>query len=1074
MKFKQLIAASIFATSLAVSFVVNPNKETIKAEAIGNYSTDANTYYNGITATSGKQLAAQLHDLITSTHRYYTSYDDNGKNLYQQNTDQYYENGAKVNGYIYEFYSGAKWSNAWVPNNTGGYNREHCWCQSNSVNTAGKQMWGTSGGGSDMHHLRPVEKDLNSTRGNHPYGEIDGRSGYERYPKKSDGTYSSMVGGYFKNGLDVFEPIDSKKGDVARIILYTYLHYNSYTISDLFGSYGTTDGNSNYSAYFSTSLLSLTKITNQTTESKAVEMLLKWNTNDPVDDIERRRNEQVATYQGNRNPFIDNSTYADAIWGNSIGITSISKTSVSLTTGETATIKAVSSNGANIKWTTSNSSVCSISSDTSASNADITLTASGVGSATITAKVTISGTTYSKTCDVTVSAPKTLASISASGQKITFTKGSDFEFDGVVTATYEDSSTANVTPKCTFTGYDLSVLGDQTVTISYTEGSKTKTTSYIITVKDSSIPEGDATLYSGALTEGYYVIYYNGKAMKNTVSSNRLDYSSVTPVNDVISSPDSSIVWHIEPSGDYWTIYNSAVDKYAAGNGTKNQGALIDSIDDKSKWTVTGTSTYEFVNKNNSSSSVNANLRNNGTYGFACYSASTGGALSLYRVNEGSAVVLSSISLDTTNVQKIFTVGDTFNYDRLVVTAHYSDESYEELDSYDVTAPSLATTGNKDVTVSYKENGVTKTSTYQITVNAQAPTSISATANKTFYVGEAITKSDISVEDNLGNEIDSFTFLNNNYQFTYSDASSGGSLTNKTFASSITYLTFTCSLTVQVQRKARESVGSVDDELNRTFTGITGTTYSDWSDKAGSNSSAIYAGNSAGGNESIQLRSNNSNSGIVSTASGGTLTKVTVTWNSNTSSGRTLNVYGKNTAYSAATDLYNTTNQGTLLGTIVCGTSTELTISDSYTFVGVRSASGAMYLTNITFTYGSEDSATNVANFIMYEDTDNQCLTKITTSKGYFEGLTSAERNTFMTSSDYVISTARKRLEAWARHQGKTIDYVNGDYSISNTSRIPAVLNSSINNTTIIVVVIVGIAVIAIGGYFLLRKKKVD
>ena len=63
-------------TGLAVSFSKAKNIE--KAQAIGNYSTDASTYYNSITATSGTQLAAQLHDLITSTHRYYTSYDDNG------------------------------------------------------------------------------------------------------------------------------------------------------------------------------------------------------------------------------------------------------------------------------------------------------------------------------------------------------------------------------------------------------------------------------------------------------------------------------------------------------------------------------------------------------------------------------------------------------------------------------------------------------------------------------------------------------------------------------------------------------------------------------------------------------------------------------------------------------------------------------------------------------------------------------------------------------------------------------------------------------------------------------------
>ena len=143
-----------------------------------------------------------------------------------------------------------------------------------------------------------------------------------------------------------------------------------------------------------------------------------------------------------------------------------------------------------------------------------------------------------------------------------------------------------------------------------------------------------------------------------------------------------------------------------------------------------------------------------------------------------------------------------------------------------------------------------------------------------------------------------------------------------------------------------------DDVLNQSFTGITGTSYSAFSGKTGT-SGAVYAGNCAGGNSSIQLRSNNNNSGVVTTTSGGTAKKVTVTWNSNTTSGRTLNVYGKNSAYSAASELYNTSSQGTLIGTIVCGTSTELTISDEYAFIGFRSNSGAMYLDEVKITWGS-------------------------------------------------------------------------------------------------------------------------
>ena len=149
---------------------------------------------------------------------------------------------------------------------------------------------------------------------------------------------------------------------------------------------------------------------------------------------------------------------------------------------------------------------------------------------------------------------------------------------------------------------------------------------------------------------------------------------------------------------------------------------------------------------------------------------------------------------------------------------------------------------------------------------------------------------------------------------------------------------------------------TVTDELTQSWTGISGTNYSTWSGKT-STSDAVYAGNSAGGNNSIQLRSSNSNSGVVTTTSGGKAKKITVAWNSNTTSGRTLNVYGKNSAYSAATDLYNANNQGTLIGTIVCGTTTSLTITDDYEYIGFRSASGAMYLDKVEIVWEPESAS---------------------------------------------------------------------------------------------------------------------
>ena len=150
--------------------------------------------------------------------------------------------------------------------------------------------------------------------------------------------------------------------------------------------------------------------------------------------------------------------------------------------------------------------------------------------------------------------------------------------------------------------------------------------------------------------------------------------------------------------------------------------------------------------------------------------------------------------------------------------------------------------------------------------------------------------------------------------------------------------------------------GSVTDVLNWQATGSP-TNYADWTYNAPSG--AVYKGQSSGTYQSIQLRSNNNNSGIVTTTSAGKVTKVTVTWNNNTQNGRTLNVYGKNTAYTAATDLYGD-NAGTLLGTIVKGTSTELNITGNYAFIGLRSASSAMYLDEIDITWAGGEVPTPV------------------------------------------------------------------------------------------------------------------
>ena len=163
--------------------------------------------------------------------------------------------------------------------------------------------------------------------------------------------------------------------------------------------------------------------------------------------------------------------------------------------------------------------------------------------------------------------------------------------------------------------------------------------------------------------------------------------------------------------------------------------------------------------------------------------------------------------------------------------------------------------------------------------------------------------------------------------------------------------TVTYSLTVNAASET-PSGDEVSDVLTQSWTGVSGTSYSGWSGKTAT-SDAVYAGNSAGGNSSIQLRSSNNNSGIITTASGGKAKSVTVEWNSNTASGRTIDIYGNNSAYSSAADLYSTlgTTQGAKLGSIACGTSTSLTITQDCEYIGIRSNNGALYLDKITIVW---------------------------------------------------------------------------------------------------------------------------
>jgi len=239
--------------------------------AVSNPDPDPNpnigTYYDSASGLTGSALKSALHNII----------DDHTELSYSQlwdalrNTDQDPNNQMNV----IEIYTGRSISK----NSNGGFvdqwNREHVWAKSHGG-------FGTSrGAGTDLHHIRPADVSVNSSRSN-----LDFDNGGTYHHEATECRLDS----------DSFEPRDAVKGDVARMIFYMAVRYE--------GDSGEVD-------------LELAQSVNNGSAPLhgKLSTLLQWHQQDPVSDWERNRNNIIyEDYQGNRNPFIDHPEWVGEIW----------------------------------------------------------------------------------------------------------------------------------------------------------------------------------------------------------------------------------------------------------------------------------------------------------------------------------------------------------------------------------------------------------------------------------------------------------------------------------------------------------------------------------------------------------------------------------------------------------------------------------------------------------------------------------------------------------------------------------------------------------------------------------------
>ena len=634
-----VLCSSILALG-AISLSIVRNNKSSNVLATGNYSQSVNDYYSSISwDLTGASLKTALFNKIKITTAGWS---------YDGLWEAYKTSDVRPDGtHFWDIYSdwtdytlNDKRINASYKKEGDSINREHVIPQS-SFNEAAPMK-------SDIHHVLPSDGYVNNRRSAYPHGIVTGSPTYTSHDGCKLGSGATGQG-------TVFEPMDHYKGDIARIYFYFVTCYQDKMSSNSFNAFDKSTYPSIKSIYLST--------------------YLQWAKDDPVSEKEIIRNQAAYVGQGNRNPFIDCPYAVGAIWdpdhatdyGNKGEYTSgegisISKSSVSLISGSSTTITATTTNSSNITWTTSNSSVAAISSSSTLSGGNLTITAGTSGTATVSATATIGGKVYTKSCTVNVSATKQVVSISVSGQQTAFTVDDTFTFGGVVTATYNDETTENVTSSSSFTGYDMSSTGNQTVTVSYSYGGVTATTSYGIIVNTAggggSEDISDYTVSTDVLTSSNVV---NGMKVAFGTSPTNLATGIDSNWIRLSTSQSDWLVFTLEGDSSGFTLKHGELYIYCSG-------------EKKVSFNESG-STLKIIANNLVNSSVGGTFYYNGS-GLRPYTSGSYTEAYLYPLIPNKSLV--EIDIDTYPNKTTYTVGDKFDPTGLVISRTYDDSSSDK------------------------------------------------------------------------------------------------------------------------------------------------------------------------------------------------------------------------------------------------------------------------------------------------------------------------------------------------------------------------------------------------------------
>ena len=555
-------------------------------------------------------------------------------------------------------------------NNHSAVNREHVWPKSHG-------SFVEENAGCDLHHLRPANAGLNSTRNNYVMANVLAEN-----PNCSTKDFDGKTVLWYDSDARRVEVADNVKGDVARILLYVYTRWGqpNLCVNVPADQLPTNDsGSSNDGIRVMDNL----------------DTLLSWCAIDPVDAWEMGRNDRVQDVQGNRNVFIDYPELAWLMFGQDVPAGMDTPSGNAANSGTTYTVTAASNNDA---WGTVEAQgtrvVCTPAEGYSLDHVELTPADA--------AEVIVNGNIVKLnniTADVAVTvyfAPKTAASISYLlpegavaenaavngfvGDPIVLpavtgditVDGVDYRFEGWVRSTVADTTDLGETVVCeagdTYVVESAKevFIGLYSYTVAAPEGEGEATSFNKVTVAPADW-SGEyvmaGTKNDGSLT----LLLADGTNVGANTGSVALDAANVSLDGDTLNGVTANYVVVVakQDDGTYTMQLKGAADPtYLAFYGTSNKlYTKNDPADPASRWTIELTENGVDVVSANPANDVPRYLR---------YNVSA----NMFRCYKGGQAYVSLYAAGAPSVAHYLTM--TGEQPQLVINTHPADQTVLE------------------------------------------------------------------------------------------------------------------------------------------------------------------------------------------------------------------------------------------------------------------------------------------------------------------------------------------------------------------------------------------------------------